>query len=361
MIKLAVECLNCEAVKYFLENFPHLLKEISALKILVKFSYGNELDIEKREKMLLLLLSKNPSLVKETDHILACKSIHLRLLKILVRFGGNLSAVNGRKTMKNCAMQAAKYMSSKDYHEFLEFLLTNYNAGYLFRNNKEWADPLPKIVKWGVLLPDTLELLLNIPGIEVNMKNINLNNLAFLAVKGNKLKTLERLVFHKLNPHDKGTHNRSLLHAAAYHGDKDMVNYLLSLDLDPNSRTKPGATPLHYAVNNKKSLSIVNVLVEKGADIQAKNNKNQNLLHSIAIYAKEYNEEILEYLIKNKVGVNDCDKDGNTPLHLCWLHDEIKEYLIVNHADVTAKNKMGETPAEKHKHDAATDPEHYIL
>ncbi len=122
----------------------------------------------RKENILHLFLNKCETLIQETRDILVAAGIDLGLLKLLLKVGANLTAVDVEG--KNCAMNAAYHMSPNDYHELVQFLLTDCTAGYLFFGNDKWKDQLPYIIKWASLLPETLDLLLNVPGIDINMK-----------------------------------------------------------------------------------------------------------------------------------------------------------------------------------------------
>ncbi len=150
-----------------------------------------------------------------------------------------------------------------------------------------------------------------------------------------------------LDYNERGKKNRSLLHMATDEGGVEMVRYLLTLKLDPDSRDQNELTPLHYAAQFN-ILSVVEILLENGANVQAKTNEGQTALHTSAksFYATM---EVIKYLIEKGAEVNDCDNDGNTPLHLCKWKLEVKDCLIEMGADIHAKNKNGQTPAQMWK------------
>lgn len=344
-LTLAVEHLNYEAVEYFIDRVPP-----GGLKLLekcVEGRYDDDSDIVRKEEILQLLLDKDPSLTKETPIISDFGNIHLKLMKVLVKYGVKLTVVMEKNLEGNkCVLHAASYMPPKDFHDFLEYIFTQYKAEDLLHYNGKWTKTMTGIIQQVTILPETLQLLFDVPGTDINMKNKKGNNLAFLAAKGNQLGNLRELVKRGLDYNERGTHQRSLLHAAAYWGDEQMVKYLLSLKLDPNCRTNIQATPLHYAVNNLKGLSIVRTLVENGADVQAKNLDDETALHSFVRYsnARVSDVEIIKYLVKRGLRVDDKDKAGNTPLHYVSYDKKIKKCLVDLGADISARNKKGETP-----------------
>ncbi len=347
LLHRAAEAANYEAVEYLLDRVPLQLQH-GVLEKCVKNSHDNDLDmLMRKENILHLLLNKYPILIQETSDILTTFGLDLRLFKVLVNFGANLTAVSDVLDL-NCAMSAADYMSPTNYHALVQFLLTECKADYLFRKNEKWKRTPSAIIKSTTLLPETLELLLNIPGIDINIKNEHGENLLFSAAEGNKVDNLRQLVNRGLYYKGGGRWYRSLLHVAARWGGMEMVRYLLSLKLDPNSRDCNQYTPLHYAAKYNR-LGVVEVLVENGANVHAKDNWGQTAIHWSA--AKDYypNIEVIKYLIEKGVGVNHRDNKGNTPLHLC-TKKEAKDCLIEMGADIHAKNKMGQTPAQLNPH-----------
>lgn len=269
LLQIAVRFGNYAAVEYFVDKIP--LQDQQVVRHCVEYSYNDEnLMLVKTEDILKFLCEKDVTLVHENPNILTCNAVHLRLIKLLVEFGANLYTCG-----ENVAMNAANYMSPDNFHNLIEFLLNSQRAEFLFLSHERWYDPMPKIINRAALLPMTLDRIFNIPGVLIDMTNENGNNLAFRAVKRNQLNNLKYLLSHGLDYKAKGTFNRTLLHEAAKHGGQEILQFLLTLELDPNSCTELNWTPLHYAVHFKRELSIIKTLVENGACLDAKNDQNK--------------------------------------------------------------------------------------
>lgn len=343
LLRWAVNYVNYEAVEYFADRIP--LKGQNILLECVKYSYYHDSDILKREDILHLLLNKDPRLVHETQNILVSTHIHLKLIKILVKFGAKMTneGIHG----ENCALHAAQYMTPVHYYEFIQFVLHDCKAEYLFHEKGKWKDDVRVIIREFEHLPETLELLIKIPSIDINMKDECNENLLFSAARGNKLNTLKKLVDCGMDFNAKGKRNGSLLHVAAECGGVEMVQYiLLSLKLDPNSHDTNQETPLHYVFKYDVNLSVIEILVKNGANVQAKNLQGQTLLHLFAkhfLYPSAPNEEIVKYFVGNGLRINERDKKGNTPLHLC-RYKEVMKCMVEMGADINAKNNDGITP-----------------
>lgn len=75
-----------------------------------------------------------------------------------------------------------------------------------------------------------------------------------------------------------------MLHLAAQRGNIPVVEYLIHAAKDPNidRRDSRGRTVLHYAVENKRACDTLTILVSHGADIWARDCREQSALHHAA-------------------------------------------------------------------------------
>lgn len=159
---------------------------------------------------------------------------------------------------------------------------------------------------------------------------------------------------------------RSLLHHAAL-STVQFVKYLVERGADLNAKDRNDDSVLHFAVR-RGDLSIVQYLVgEKGADVFAKNTSGVTCLHMAAGQA---NLPVIQYLL----GAHDAsttaaaaagagprmidarDKNGGTALHYAAMKGDVTvlKYLIEEQgADVEAKTEDEEKTA---LHIAALNP-----
>ncbi len=101
----------------------------------------------------------------------------------------------------------------------------------------------------------------------------------------------------------------SPLHFALYMKDEAKARSLIGGGADVSRRTSQGTTPLSRAVDAGFK-DIVELLIAKGADVNAKDNWNWTPLHS-AVYG---HKDIVELLIAEGANVNAGDGAGRTPL-----------------------------------------------
>ena len=107
---------------------------------------------------------------------------------------------------------------------------------------------------------------------------------------------------------------------------------LIENGADVNAKDAKGHTPLHFA----KNLEIVKLLIKNGADVNAGKRTVGTLL-------SDTNDiEIAKLLIENGADVNAKDSWGYTPLSNV-ITVEMAKLLVDNGADVNATNNKGET------------------
>jgi ankyrin repeat protein len=80
-------------------------------------------------------------------------------------------------------------------------------------------------------------------------------------------------------------------------GNRKMVDLLLQAGADVNLRSEysAGYTPLMVAVSNHQ-LEIAKLLIARGADVYAKNNKGENLFEMVKLYKTSDKQEIITLL-----------------------------------------------------------------
>ena len=111
-------------------------------------------------------------------------------------------------------------------------------------------------------------------------------------------------------PDEKG---RSALHKAARTGSPAIVDQILSLWPDVNSKTRAGNTPLHAAAKNGNTGVLKRLLQSYyGADFEARNLKQQTPLVVAVEYAQP---DAYDLFIERRANINVISKEGTTLLH----------------------------------------------
>ncbi|KAJ8981566.1 hypothetical protein NQ317_009826 [Molorchus minor] len=128
---------------------------------------------------------------------------------------------------------------------------------------------------------------------------------------------------------------------AAKSGDLDQVQRLLVNCRDLDGRH---STPLHFASGYNR-VSVVEFLLQQGADVHAKDKGGLVPLHNACSYG---HYEVTELLVKHGASVNVADLWKFTPLHEAAAKGkyEIVKLLLKHGADPSKKNRDGATPLD---------------
>lgn len=112
--------------------------------------------------------------------------------------------------------------------------------------------------------------------------------------------------------YEEDTDGRTPLHVAAEMGNLPMAEVLLEAGADVNARDNLEYTPLHLAANTG-NVPMVQTLMIAGADVNEKDTDGRTLLHVAAMTG---NLLMAQILIDFYAELNLKDDDGNTPLQL---------------------------------------------
>jgi ankyrin repeat protein len=146
------------------------------------------------------------------------------------------------------------------------------------------------------------------------------------------------LIAHKADVHARDSSGKTPLHLAM-HGNLELTKLLLDagasvherlFEEDHSRRRRPptsaGNTPLHWAAETGR-LDLAKLLLEYGADVNAKNQAGQTPLY----FAARANQmELAKFLSARKAKINAPDTFGRTPLWEASLrgHKEMMQWLL---------------------------------
>ncbi len=152
-----------------------------------------------------------------------------------------------------------------------------------------------------------------------------------------------------------GAYQVTPLHVVAgLNHDPAVVDVLVEVGADPNARDKNEATPLHYAVWPNDNPAVISALIDRGADPNAQAQDGLTPLHIAAEHSS--NPSVISALLEGKADPNIRADDGRTSLHIAAKHannPKIVAALIDSGANPKARDKSGLTPRDYVQENAA--------
>ena len=140
------------------------------------------------------------------------------------------------------------------------------------------------------------------------------------------------------------------LHHAVRKNELPIIEVLLNAGADVDARDTAGDTPLHEA--RSADPTIVRTLLAAGADVNALNRDLDTPLHEWARFNSDQSVVLAQILIDAGADVKARQRHDDTALHFAARRDALPviEVLLEAGADVDARNYYGETPL----HEAAS-------
>ena len=193
---------------------------------------------------------------------------------------------------------------------------------------------------------EIVEFLLKLNQISVNATNNNqATPLMFACFNGGRLDNMKTLIQYGADINARDIYGETLLYYVCRYSKQEIVEFLLnSNQISVNTTNNDQVTPLMLACFDGGRLGNMEMLIQYGADINARDINGSTILHLASGCSKQ---EIVEFLLKsNQILVNATNKNQTTPLMLACLDggrlDNMKT-LIQYGADINARDIDGKT------------------
>ena len=184
----------------------------------------------------------------------------------------------------------------------------------------------------------------DIPGLKKSQKP-DLRPLFYASAHGDDMKILVNILLH--NGADVSVTNLPLTNAIRTHANK-IIKILISHGMNVNKLYDKNITPLQVAAKTENSEEAIELLVNAGADLEAKDKSKYTPL----IYACKYNNyENVKMLVKLGANINNKTSRGRNALHISLEDDnkDISKFLIENGINTELVDNYNRLPSDNNE------------
>jgi len=178
----------------------------------------------------------------------------------------------------------------------------------------------------------------------------------FLAAGFNRLDVAKVLLKEGASLDTRSDNGDTPLHNAAKYAHSDVIELFLRYDADLEARNLSGRTPLLCAFDliTKQDIAttyihLIELLLEKGAKPDARDNEEKTLLHLVVdLESEDMACQVTQQLLERGVSVDVRDKTNSTALHLAAAKgkEKLAALLLEQGAYHKSKNSHNKTPLQ---------------
>lgn len=299
-------------------------------------------DFDLIEKLIRLGADPNFTTDNETLLHIASANGNLRLLRTLLLYGANIKAKNKHN------QSVFEVAANGEVLQILKIYLISLAKSTTIQKpisqilQKEiqpiaLKENLGKLLHDAILKDDKIQVkdLLN-QGVNIESLNIKGQTPLYAALSNNRLEIAGILLKEGSLIQELDAQKNLAIHLAAARGDVEQVKILT--DKDPiavNKQDADGKTPLHY-VASTNNVEVAQILCDKGADVNARNHKENTPLHENAAIPHD-NKEMTRFLIYKGADVLAKNIEGQVPLDIAKL---VKIGAAIKHFENIVERKV---------------------
>ncbi|KAG2186894.1 hypothetical protein INT44_003121 [Umbelopsis vinacea] len=259
---------------------------------------------------------------------LAAKVGNIDLVDLLLRKGAQMEA-------RTKAGNTALHIATKFNHSELAAFLIQHGAQIESRNNEGHTPSQVAIMQGHANL---LRLLIDLGG-TLGKEYVKELELCYLAADAGQIEAVKAALEKVSTRSDRDYYLKAILFRALRNKKPNVVLHLLDNGANIETKDDVGMTPLFMVGEDTELLS---ALIHRGANIEARNNRNQTVLH---YYSSLGLADALRILLNCECDIQAIDDNGNAALHhAAYKNDqEVAVILIENGIDIDSKNSNGET------------------
>lgn len=182
------------------------------------------------------------------------------------------------------------------------------------------------------------------------------HDMLFLAARENDCSLVSQLLDEGIEVDSKNTDGLTVLGYSLSHVNRyycyrdsyDAISLLLRRNASLNIKTFHGRTLLLHLLKHRCSLKIVDMLIKNRADVSAKCDEGNSVLH-YALQENLDNIDVLQYLLDQGVDINCKNNELKTPLFhaLSNINVAAMKFLIKNGARIDIVDIAGKTPFQE--------------
>ena len=222
--------------------------------------------------------------------------------------------------------------------EIVRFLIergADVNTTYPVENEDGTVFPMsPLIEELELENLDIVSLLIAQESVQLNVKNDDGATPLHIAVYNSMEDIVEKLLQCDICINGKDNEGATALIIAAQEGESNILKRLIGENARIDEQDLNGYTALMVAIKRylmedelEETRECVDILLEANADVNATDNKNNNVLMVCDEAWSEDNEELRFSLIRARCSVNQENDEGETPLlHYCKL---LRVYILM--------------------------------